>query len=80
MRPERSDTSGESDMSSKFHISIGWALFQPPENPNVKLRNTFVHESGFHLPVNCLKVKIGNCVTEISFTFRVEASNVLVEP
>lgn len=81
LKPERLNLNGESDMSSKFHISIGWALFQPQENPNFGLGNmSGDHDSDFHLSISCLKVKIGNCVTEISFSFKAEASNMLVEP
>lgn len=66
---ERAEKSAipDSDISSCFHISIGWSLEGPEEN--AKLEEIFEDQNiGVTLNIDAVKVKIGNAVIVTSLS------------
>ena len=64
------------DMSSHFHISIGWLLNQPPVAMEEKLEELGNEQPlGTTLSIDAIKIKIGNAVTSISLSSRLDVSN-----
>lgn len=67
------------DLSSRFHISIGWSLNPPPADMNLTLRNgTGTHNMTYEVHISAVKVKIGNGVTAYSLPSKVETSNGII--
>ena len=74
------DCAEQSDVSSSFHISIGWSLDEPAESMNEKLDGITDYElSELSLEVNSIKVKIGNAITVISLISEVACSNGIIQ-
>ncbi len=67
------------DMSSSFHISIGWTLGAPRQDLRERLHATGVDFQGIKIDVNTVKVKIGNGITAIPFTTKIENLNKIIE-
>lgn len=64
------------DLSSRFHISIGWSLNPPPADLNLTLKNgTDMHNITYEFHISSVKVKIGNGVTAHPLPSNVETSN-----
>ena len=69
----------QDDVSSSFHISIGWSLNTPSTDSSVKLKDEVdARDIAFHLLVSFIKVKIGNGVTAISLVSKVKTYNGIV--
>jgi hypothetical protein len=68
------------DVSSNFHISIGWALNAPSEDSCIR-RNIEAASriSEFQITVKALKLKIGNSVSSISLLSKTETTTGLFE-
>lgn len=67
------------DLSSRFHISIGWSLNPPPADMNLTLKNgTEKHNMTYEFHVSSVKVKIGNGVTAYSLPSKVATSNGII--
>lgn len=74
------DGAERSDVSSSFHISIGWSLHKPAESMDEKLDEITDDElSGLSLEVNSIKAKIGNVITVISLISEVAYSNRIIQ-
>ena len=67
------------DMSSSFHISIGWTLGAPPQGLRERLDSTGIDLQAIKLDVNTVKVKIGNGITAISLANKIDNSNRIIE-
>ena len=69
----------EPDMSSSFHISIGWTLNAPSRDIMLRL-NAVVEKmtTDFEVSVNMVKVKIGNGITAVSLSSKIEASGGII--
>lgn len=68
------------DMSSHFHISIGWLLVQPLKEVEEKLESLGTQRfSDYTLKVNAIKVKIGNAVTTISLLSKMDGFKAFLE-
>ena len=74
-----SGTSNDVDMSSSFHISIGWALAAPTQEMKQILDRTGIRFEAIKVGVNTVKVKIGNGITAISLESKIEESNKIIE-
>ena len=60
---------------SSFHISVGWTL-KAPSPPLIERLGTFVNDvRGLEVPVNAVKIKIGNAISVIPLTQKVEIAN-----
>lgn len=69
----------DEDLSSHFHISIGWTLEPPSTALAERTRSTRLGEiMALRIPVNVVKVKIGNAVTLISLPTKVEEGRGLI--
>ena len=70
----------ELDMSSKFHISLGWMLEAPSQDLISKLNSVMEEQAmGFQIPVDTVKVKIGNGITAVPLTSNVQASGGFID-
>lgn len=66
------------DISSPFHISIGWSLEGPEEA--IKLEDIFKEQDiGGTLSIDAVKVKIGNAVTVIPLSSSLDTSSAILE-
>ena len=63
------------DVSSHFHVSIGWSLSRPSEEAIVSMNSKIDGEFNFRFLVNSIKVKIGNAVTALMLLSKLELSN-----
>ena len=75
----RSGASSDVDMSSSFHISIGWTLDAPTQDMRQKLNTTGVNFEAIKIEVNTVKVKIGNGITAVSLASKIDDSNKIIE-
>ena len=75
----RSGTSSDVDMSSRFHISIGWTLNAPTQDVRQILNTTGISFQAIKVEVNTVKVKIGNGITGISLANKIDDSNKIIE-
>ena len=76
--PPRQDPNDE-DLSSYFHISIGWTLNPPSTDLTDRTRSTVLRDiMVLQIPVNAVKVKIGNNVTSIQLPTKVEEGRGLI--
>lgn len=67
------------DVSSHFHISIGWALEPPSTELAERIKAISLGEiMALRIPVNAVKVKIGNMITLISLPTKVEEGRGLI--
>lgn len=67
------------DVSSSFHISIGWTLDASTQNVRERLNSTSMDIQGITIDINTVKVKIGNGITAISLARKIEAANKIIE-
>lgn len=75
----RSRPSNDKDMSSSFHISIGWTLSDPTQGLRERLTTTGIDFQSIKVDVSAVKVKIGNGVTAISLATKIDALNKIIE-
>ncbi|MCJ1468874.1 poly(U)-specific 3'-to-5' RNA exonuclease [Pseudocyphellaria aurata] len=78
LRPKsrKVDSSHTVDLSSRFHISIGWSLTPPPADLDLTMKHeTGISDISYKIHINLVKVKIGNGVTAYSLPSKVETSN-----
>lgn len=55
------------DLSTSFHISIGWTLEAPSQESINKLETIDLKDiKGFRINVDCLKAKVGNIITAVA--------------
>lgn len=74
-----SESSNEFDLSSSFHVSIGWTLGAPTQPLREKLDATGVDFQSLRVDVTTVKVKIGNGITAISLATKIDPSNRIIE-
>ena len=75
----RSGPSNDMDMSSSFHISIGWTLGAPAESLKERLNTTGIDFQAIKVDVNTVKTKIGNGITAISLATKIDTLNKIIE-
>lgn len=79
---DRSQTDQElddEDVSSHFHISIGWTLDPPSTGLVERTKSTSLGDiMTLQIPVNAVKVKIGNAINVISLPTKVEEGRGLI--
>ena len=75
----RSGPSNYIDVSSSFHISIGWTLGAPTQGLKERLNTTGVDFEALKVDVNTVKVKIGNSITAISLATKIDPLNKIIE-
>lgn len=75
----RTETLNDLDMSSSFHISIGWTLGVPTQGMRERLNSSGIDSQAIKLDVNTVKVKIGNGITAISLAAKIDNSNKIIE-
>ena len=69
----------DEDLSLHFHISIGWTLDPPSTDLIERTKSTDVGDiMGLQIPVNAIKVKIGNVITVMSLPTKVEEGKGLI--
>ena len=79
MQEEEEEVS-RADMTSYFHISIGWSLKRPLRETEEKLDNLdHVHSIGQGISIDSLKVKIGNTVTTMALPTKADAHKAFLE-
>jgi hypothetical protein len=66
------------DMSSSFHISIGWTR-TPPSQDLVDALDRVTELKEIKVDVRTVKAKIGNTITSIPLTSKVDVSNSIIE-
>lgn len=75
----RPETPYDLDMSSNFHISIGWTLGVPTQGMRERLNSSGIDSQAIKFDVNTVKVKIGNGITAISLAAKIDNSNKIIE-
>lgn len=75
----RTGASNDVDMSSNFHISIGWTLAAPTQDMRQLLDGTGITFEAIKVEVDTVKVKIGNGITAISLGSKIDESNKMIE-
>ncbi|KAI4122288.1 MAG: hypothetical protein LQ347_006553 [Umbilicaria vellea] len=69
----------DEDLSSHFHISIGWILEPPSTDLVERTKSTSLEKiMTLRIPVNAIKIKIGNTITLISLPTKVEEGRGLI--
>ena len=67
------------DVSSSFHISIGWTLEAPSQGDILKLNSVIEEEAtNFRILVEAVKVKIGNGITAMPLTSKAGESGGII--
>ena len=74
-----SGLSTDIDMSSNFHVSIGWTLGDPTQGLNERLNTTGIDFQTLTVDVHTVKVKIGNGITAVSLATKIDSSNKILE-
>ena len=74
-----SGPSHDIDLSSNLHISIGWTLGAPTERLRERLNCTGVDFQTLKIDVNTVKVKIGNGITAVSLSTKIDSANKIIE-
>lgn len=74
-----SEPSTDIDMSSSFHISIGWTLGVPSQDLRERLNTRGIDFLTLKVDVSTVKVKIGNSITAISLATKIDSSNKMIE-
>jgi len=75
---QMASSNGRTDVSSSFHISIGWTLTLPSQDLVDALdRATELKE--IKISFRTVKAKIGNSITSIPLASKVDASNSIIE-
>lgn len=70
----RSGPSTDIDMSSNFHISIGWTLGAPTHGLRERVNATGIEFQAIKVDINTVKAKIGNGITAISLATKIDTS------
>lgn len=70
----RSGPSTDIDMSSSFHISIGWTLGAPTHGLRERVDATGIDFQTIKVDINTVKAKIGNGITAISLATKIDTS------
>ena len=65
----------EEDVSTHFHISIGWTLGAPTQIVNKDVEDSGDDQLTLDLSVSAVKVKMGNRVHAVTLSLRRQASN-----
>lgn len=69
----------DEDVSLHFHISIGWTLDPPCADLIERTKSIYLGDIlALQIPVNAVKVKIGNTVTLVSLPTKVEEGKGLI--
>ena len=71
--------SSYADMSSSFHVSIGWTLDAPSQTLRERLNTTGIDFQAIKIDVNTVKAKIGNGITAIPLAVKIDNSNRIIE-
>ena len=76
---KKSSSHGHEDMSDRFHISIGWTL-QNPEEKSGEVEGDFGTQSliEIDIPIETVKVKIGNGLVVLPLTCKTGETNGIV--
>ncbi len=74
-----SEASADVDMSSSFHISVGWTLGVPTQGLRERLDTTGFEFQALKVDVNTFKVKIGNSITAIPLATKIDSANKIIE-
>lgn len=75
---DSASSNSNTDMSSSFHISIGWTRTQPSPD----LVDALNQATGFKeikVDIRTVKAKVGNSITSIPLASKVDASNTIIE-
>lgn len=75
----RTEPPNDLDMSSSFHVSIGWTLSAPTQGMRERLNSSGIDSRAIKFDVNTVKVKIGNGITAISLAVKIDNSNKIIE-
>ena len=75
----RAAPSNPDDMSSSFHISIGWMLGAPMDGLGERLNTLGIDYQAVKVDVHTVKAKIGNGITAISIVTKVDNLNKIIE-
>ena len=67
------------DMSSSFHLSIGWILGAPMEGLVERLNTLVIDYQAIKVDVHTVKAKIGNGITAISIATKIDNLNKIIE-
>ena len=67
------------DLSSCFHVSIGWTLNSPSQDMLDKVNQCSHDIQAVGIDVQSVKVKIGNTVTSMSLDSKVDSVNKIIE-
>ena len=74
-----SSKSASDDFSSHFHISIGWSLAEPSDEELERTRSADIsHVLSKAISFDAVKVKIGNAITVIPLSKRVDVGRGLI--
>ena len=74
--------SGNSNVTSDFHVSLAWTLSAPTKELSEKLGNLKRFVYGMKIGVNTVKIKVGNNITSIplnSTSEIIDTSNSIIE-
>lgn len=72
-------TSDDVDLSSSFHVSIGWILGSPWQDLLGNLNDHGRGLEGIKINVNTVKVKVGNSITAIPLESKIETANRIID-
>lgn len=75
---DMASSNSNTDMSSSFHISIGWTM-SPPSQDLVDVLDRVTELKEIKVDVRTVKAKIGNSITSIPLTSKVDVSNSIIE-
>lgn len=67
------------DISSNFHISIGWTLSAPTQGLREGINTTGIDFQAINVEINTVKAKIGNGITAISLARKIDTTNRIIE-
>ena len=67
------------DVSSSFHISIGWTLTAPSKSLVEKLDSASHDFKTVKVGINTVKAKIGNGITSMFLVSKIDTSNRIIE-
>ena len=67
------------DVSSSFHISIGWTLTAPSKSLVEKLDSASHDFKTVKIGINTVKAKVGNGITSMFLASKIDTSNRIIE-
>lgn len=77
--PPQKKPSNNMDLSSSIHSSIAWTLTAPSQESVEKLENASHDFGTMKIGINAVKAKIGNSVTSVSLTSKLDTLNRIIE-